>query len=76
MVGKGEKKNINLVSKVLQVEKQLCPLPSNPWELFLSELLLAIAAVENRRGNKITTLGKMDNILGNFTKILQLLTAS
>ena len=53
MVGKGEeKKKHKFGVKSVAGRETACPLPSNPWELFLSELLLAIAAVENRRGNK------------------------
>lgn len=48
--GRGDKHKFGV--KSVAGRETAFPLPSNPWELFLSELLLAIAAMENRRDNK------------------------
>ena len=50
--GGGVKKKHKFGVKSVADRETAFPLPSNPWELFLSELLLAIAAMENRRDNK------------------------
>lgn len=48
----GGKKTHKFGVKSVAGRETAFPLASNPWELFLSELLQAIAAMENRRDNK------------------------
>ena len=65
---------MNLVSKVAGRETVFLSPQTNPWELFLTKVLLAIATVEKRRDNKNNNPRNVTIL--SFTKTLQLLTAN